>query len=182
MGPEAVDIVLLFYVNNFFRGSNSVDGQVVVTAIPEDDKSSVNLAQEQVQGDVAIGHGDDGVNGIGITAADQVAEFLANDVDGFTIVVLRGKLLHLLGHEVADTTEFLVAEGVRGISPSSVRMGMFCKFGFDDDSLPVAAPVWLKLVCSRPVCGSISAGSASTYVPFSFVSRSEERRVGKECR
>ena len=37
-------------------------------------------------------------------------------------------------------------------------------------SRPVAAPVWLKLVCSRPVRGSISAGSASTYVPFSLVS------------
>ena len=30
----------------------------------------MDLAQEQVQGEVAIGHGDDGVNGIGITAAD----------------------------------------------------------------------------------------------------------------
>src|ERR1019366_4919483 len=87
MGPEAVDIVLLFYVNNFFRGSNSVDRQVVITDIPEDDKSSVNLAQEQVQGDVAIGHGDDGVNGVGITAADQVAEFLRTCEDVRNVVV-----------------------------------------------------------------------------------------------
>ncbi len=28
---------------------------------------------------------------------------------------------------------------------------MFCRLGFDDESRPVAAPVWLKLVCSRPV-------------------------------
>ena len=33
--------------------------------------------------------------------------------------------------------------------PSSVRIGMFCRFGFDDESRPVAAPVWLNVVCSR---------------------------------
>jgi len=37
VGTEAVDVVLLFYINNFFRRNNGVDGQVVVTAIPEDD-------------------------------------------------------------------------------------------------------------------------------------------------
>ena len=30
---------------------------------------------------------------------------------------------------------------------------MFCRFGLDEDSRPVAAPVWLKLVCRRPVGG-----------------------------
>ena len=30
-------------------------------------------------------------------------------------------------------------------------MGMFCRLGLDDESRPVAAPVWLKLVCKRPV-------------------------------
>ena len=31
-----------------------------------------------------------------------------------------------------------------------MRIGIFCRFGFDDDSRPVAAPAWLKLVCRRP--------------------------------
>src|SRR2546427_798048 len=53
--------------------------------------------------------------------------------------------------------------------PSSVRIGMFCRFGFDDDSRPVAAPAWLKLVWMRPERTSISSGSASTYVPFSLL-------------
>jgi len=46
-----------------------------------------------------------------------------------------------------------------------VRMGMFWRFGFDHDRRPVAAPAWLKVVCSRWIAGSISAGRASTYVP-----------------
>ena len=37
--------------------------------------------------------------------------------------------------------------------PSSVRTGIFCKFGFDELSRPVAVPVWLKRVCRRPVAG-----------------------------
>ena len=46
--------------------------------------------------------------------------------------------------------------------PSSVRIGMFCRFGFVEESRPVAVPVWLKVVCRRPVAGLSSAGSAST--------------------
>src|ERR1700684_1888926 len=73
---QAVDVVLLFYTDNLLRGGNGVDGHVVVTAIPEHDEPPVNLAQEQVQSQVAIGHGDDGIDGVGIAAADEVAELL----------------------------------------------------------------------------------------------------------
>jgi hypothetical protein len=38
---------------------------------------------------------------------------------------------------------------------------MFCRFGFEEDSLPVAATVWLKEVWRRPSFGSTSLGSAS---------------------
>ena len=34
--------------------------------------------------------------------------------------------------------------------PSSVRMGMFCRFGSALDSRPVAVPVCLKVVWIRP--------------------------------
>ena len=54
--------------------------------------------------------------------------------------------------------------------PSSVRIGMFWRFGFDDDSRPVAATSWLNEVWMRPVRGWMSAGSASAYVPFSLAS------------
>ena len=39
---------------------------------------------------------------------------------------------------------------------------MFCKLGLTDDSRPVAATVWLKVVCNRPVKGCTSSGSVST--------------------
>ena len=53
--------------------------------------------------------------------------------------------------------------------PSSVRMGMFCRFGSLLLRRPVAATAWLKLVCTRPVSGLTSTGRASMYVPFSFI-------------
>ena len=52
--------------------------------------------------------------------------------------------------------------------PSSVRIGMFCRFGSLLLKRPVAATAWLNDVCTRPVCGLTSCGSASMYVPFSF--------------
>ena len=45
--------------------------------------------------------------------------------------------------------------------PISVRMGMFCRFGSLLLSRPVAATAWLICVCTRPVSGFTSDGSAS---------------------
>ena len=66
--------------------------------------------------------------------------------------------------------------------PSSRRIGMFWRFGSLDDSRPVAATVWLNDVCSRPVCGFTSAGSASMYVLSSFdSSRYSMSSTGSSC-
>ena len=45
--------------------------------------------------------------------------------------------------------------------PSSVRIGMFCRLGSELLKRPVAATAWLKQVCTRPVSGWTSSGSAS---------------------
>ena len=45
--------------------------------------------------------------------------------------------------------------------PSGVRIGMFWRFGSDDDSRPVAATAWWNVVWRRP-SAAISVGSAST--------------------
>src|SRR5437879_7511069 len=58
----------------------------------------------------------------------------------------------------------------RMASPRGVRTGMFCRFGSELDSRPVAAPAWLKLVWMRPVAGFTYPGKASTYVDLSFAS------------
>jgi hypothetical protein len=45
--------------------------------------------------------------------------------------------------------------------PSSVRTGMFWRFGLLDESRPVAATSWLNEVWMRPVAGLTSVGSES---------------------
>ncbi len=52
--------------------------------------------------------------------------------------------------------------------PRSVRIGMFWRFGSDDERRPVAATAWWNVVCRRP-SDAMSAGSASMYVERSFV-------------
>ena len=44
--------------------------------------------------------------------------------------------------------------------PSSVRTGMFCRFGLVEESRPVAATAWLKRVWMRPSAPT-SSGRAS---------------------
>ena len=61
--------------------------------------------------------------------------------------------------------------------PSSVRIGMFWRFGSCDEMRPVSATTWLKVVWMRPVRGEISGGSASRYVPLSLVT-SRCSRIG----
>jgi len=45
--------------------------------------------------------------------------------------------------------------------PSGVRAGMFCRFGSLEDRRPVTTTLWEKVVCTRPVRGSIIFGSLS---------------------
>ena len=50
---------------------------------------------------------------------------------------------------------------VRSFRPSSVRMGMFCKFGSVEANRPVEAAASENEVCTRPVRGETAATSAS---------------------
>src|ERR1017187_8249893 len=92
-----------------------MEGQVFVRAIPKDDKWSVVFAQKQIKGQVAKGNRNDGINGVGIAAANQISKFLIDDIDGFSLVVLGRKLLQFFGNQVPDATELLMAEGVGGL-------------------------------------------------------------------
>ena len=47
---------------------------------------------------------------------------------------------------------------------------MFCRFGSELESLPVAVTVWLNDVCTLVVTGFIRPNMESTYVDFSFES------------
>src|SRR3972149_9409473 len=48
--------------------------------------------------------------------------------------------------------------------PSSVRIGIAWRFGFEVESRPVAATVWLNVVWRRPSSGEIWLGGGPGYV------------------
>src|SRR5260221_3915867 len=50
-GPEALGVVMLFHVNDFFRGDDRIDGHVVVAAILKDDETSIDFIEDEVQGE-----------------------------------------------------------------------------------------------------------------------------------
>ncbi len=79
---------MLFHVNDFFRGDDRVDGHVVVATILKDDETPMDFIEDEVQGEIAEGHRGDGIDGIRIAAANEVAEFLVDDVDRLAVVVL----------------------------------------------------------------------------------------------
>ena len=53
----------------------------------------MDLLQRQVEGQVTVGHGHDGINGVRIAAAHHVAQLLVDEVDRLTAVILGGQLL-----------------------------------------------------------------------------------------
>src|SRR4029077_4558235 len=73
-GAKSLGAVVLLDVDDFFSGGDGFDGHIIVAAVFQNHQAPVNAVEDQVESQVAIGHGNDGVDSIGITAADQVAE------------------------------------------------------------------------------------------------------------
>ena len=75
---------------------------------------------------------------------------------------------------------FWATKQSRILLPSSVLIGMFCKFGSVEDNLPVAATVCWKLVCIRPSCAT-DAINPSIVVINLEVSRILRRCLSSGC-
>src|SRR5712692_11568778 len=96
LGAQPRGVVLLLDVDDLFGGGDGLERNVVVVAVLEDDETAADVSQEEIESEIAVGHGGDGVNGIGIAAADEIAELLVDDVDCFTVVEFGGEVSYLL--------------------------------------------------------------------------------------
>src|SRR6266478_5913221 len=99
MRAEAFGVVVFLDVDDFFGGDDGVDGHVVIAAVLEDDEAAVDLPENEVECEIAEGHGGDGVDGVGFTAADEVTELLVDNVDFLAVVEFGGKFGELVGDE-----------------------------------------------------------------------------------
>ena len=68
---------------------------------------------DEIQRQVAKRHGDDRIEGIRVTAANQIAESLADRVDPAALVEPRRQSFERVGHSVSDSTKLAVTKLVR---------------------------------------------------------------------
>src|SRR5713101_8553678 len=140
LGAQSRGVVLLLDVDDLFGGGDGLEGNVVVVTVFEDDETAADVFQEEIESEIAVGHGGDGVNGIGIAAADEIAELLVDDVDCFTVVEFGGEVSYLLADDVADAAELFVAVGV-GAFAFEDHLAAFKHGAFGDEDDGVAAGI-----------------------------------------
>src|SRR5216683_1996722 len=104
------------------------------------DETAADVSQEEIESEIAVGHGGDGVNGIGIAAADEIAELLVDDVDCFAVVEFSGEVSYPLADDVADAAELFVAVGV-GAFAFEDHLAAFKHGAFGDEDDGVAAGI-----------------------------------------
>jgi len=144
LGAKALGVVLLFYVDEFLGSSDGADGRVVVAAFFEDDQAAESFIEDEVQREVAVSHRHDGIEGVGIAGADQVAEFLADDFDFLAFVEFGGTILHFFGDDVADTAKLLVAVGV-GFATFEDHFAAFEHGAFGNQDRGVVAGIFVAV-------------------------------------
>ena len=116
MRAKTLGVVLLFYVDEFFCGGDGADGNVVVAPFFENHEAAESFVENEVKREIAVGHGHDGIERVGIAGADEVAEFLADDFDFLALVEFGGAIFYFFGDDFADATQFFVAVGVSGFT------------------------------------------------------------------
>src|SRR6516165_1165860 len=112
-GTKTVDTVMLFYVDDLLGGGHRIDGYVVVATILQNNQAAVDAIEQQIERQIAVGHGSNGIDRVGIAATHEVTKLLADTFDFLAPIVLWRKFGELFGSHFADTTEFLVSISIR---------------------------------------------------------------------
>lgn len=71
--PEPIGVVVLLDVDNLLGGGNGFDGDIAIAAVMKNDEAAMFAPKEQLEGNVAIRHRDDGVHDIRMPAASEIA-------------------------------------------------------------------------------------------------------------
>src|SRR6266705_4672650 len=137
---EPFGVVLFFDVDNFLSCGDGLERNVVVMAVPEDDEPPADIFQQKVQGEIAVGHGCDRVDGIGVAAADEIAELLVDDIDSLALVELGREIADSFGDDVTDAPEVFVAESVC-LSAFEDHFAAFEHGAFRDENDGIAAGI-----------------------------------------
>ena len=72
MRAKTLGAVVLLDVDDLFRGGDGVDGHVVVAAVFQNDQAAVNFAENEIEREIAVSHGNDGIDRVRIATAYEV--------------------------------------------------------------------------------------------------------------
>src|SRR5581483_4350438 len=70
----------------------------------------------EIKRQISVGHGNNGVECVGITATHQVSQFLIDYFNGFAAIVLGRQLFEFFGDQIADSAELFVTESVGAVT------------------------------------------------------------------
>src|SRR5713101_1950284 len=72
MRAKTLGAVVLLDVDDLFRGGDGVDGHVVVAAVFQNDQAAVNFAENEIEREIAVSHGNDGIDRVRIATAYEI--------------------------------------------------------------------------------------------------------------
>ena len=127
-------------VDDLVCGGDGFDRDIAIAAVSENHKATVDAAQEKIESNIAVGHGNDGIDDIGITAAGEIAELLVYDFDCLAVVEFSREFLHAFRDEITDAAELFVAVGVGGIAFEN-HLAAFEHGSFGNENDRVAAGI-----------------------------------------
>src|SRR5271165_861899 len=87
--PQAFGVVMLLYIDQFFRSNHCLYRHVVIAAILQHDQSSMHPIQQKVESEIAERHGYNRVDGVWIAASHEIAQLLVHNVHRLAVVVFR---------------------------------------------------------------------------------------------
>ena len=88
--PQAIGVIEAVDVDGLLRAGYDVDRDIVVATVLKHHQASMDLLEKKIQRQVAIRHGCNRIDGVGVAAAHEIAKLLVHRVHGAAVVVLGG--------------------------------------------------------------------------------------------
>src|SRR5687767_8123262 len=86
---KPLHVIVFRHIDVLFCSRHDADVDGIVMSLVDADELAEFLPQQEVEGEVAEGHGDDGIERVGIAGAHEITEALIDDIDAPPAVEAR---------------------------------------------------------------------------------------------
>ena len=147
---------MLLYVDEFLGTGHDVNRHVIIAAVFQDHQTAVDPLENHIEGQVAVSHGHYGIDGIRVSPAHEITEFLSNGADRFAVVELRCVLLELGCNQIANPTQFGMAIGIVLLDLTPGYHVDLMSYLFGSILTVPASDLWMMLACQAVVVAIVS--------------------------